>query len=526
MGSRLGWFFGKLISIAAIVSSALLMVNVYTSKMFPEKYMMAAGIALLIMLLLVTILTWNSNGKGRYVFGFLLGIIITAASILGTKYLTRTVDTAKEITTTAGTELASVGVYVKEDNKDDFEEAASGYQFAIVKEIDRENTDHAVQQLKDTYGPEKDIAEYDSLPQLVQALKDGDADAILMNTAFVGVLEDMEDFEKIGSEIKLVKTLDVEVEKSEEETKEEQPDAINAGYSGNAFTMYISGIDTRSSRIESRSRSDVNILATINPDTHQILLVSTPRDYYVELSNVEGAMDKLTHAGIYGIQVSSATLGKIYGVNTDYYFRVNFVGFENIIDALGGVTVHSDYDFSSSSKAGGYYHFNQGDNNLNGAAALAFCRERSAFKSGDHQRGRNQMEVVRAVIRKMMSVDMLTNYSKVLEAMEGSFETSMPYDKMSELVRGQLESGAQWNIVSYSVTGSGSSAVPYSMSQRAYVMIPDENSVNTAKAMIRQIYEDKEISELEASTETETDGALTFESETESKAEPETKKSN
>ena len=126
------------------------------------------------------------------------------------------------------------------------------------------------------------------------------------------------------------------------------------------------------------------------------------------------------------------------------------------------------------------------------------------------------MEVVRAVIRKMMSVDMLTNYTQVLEAMEGSFETSMPYDKISDLVRGQLEDNAQWNIVSYSVTGSGSSAVPYSMSQRAYVMIPDEASVNTARAMIRQIYEDKEISELEASTETETDGALTFESETES----------
>ena len=518
MGSRLGWFFGKLISIAAIVSSAMLLLSVYESKMFPEKYMMAAGIVLLILLLLVTILTWNSKGKGRYLFGFLLGILITAASVLGSRYLNRTVDTAKEIASPVKTtDTAQVGVYVKQDNEDDFETAAAGYQFAIVQEIDRDSTDQAIEQLKSEYSPSKEIAEYESLPQLVKALRDGDADAILMNTAFIDVLEEMEDYENISSEIRLVKAYDVEA--PQEETQETSADTINSGYSGNAFTMYISGIDTRSSQIEARSRSDVNILATINPDTRQILLISTPRDYFVPLSNSNGAKDKLTHAGIYGIQVSADTLGMIYDVKTDYYFRVNFTGFESIIDSLGGITVNSDYDFSSSSKAGGYYHFNQGSNTLNGAAALAFCRERSAFRSGDNQRGRNQMAVIRAVIEKMMSVEMLTNYTQILEAMEGSFETSMPYEKISELVRGQLDNPAGWNIVTYSATGSGSSAVPYSMSARAYVMIPDENSVNTAKAMIRQIYEDKVISEQEASTETETDGALFFESETESEKE-------
>ena len=191
--------------------------------------------------------------------------------------------------------------------------------------------------------------------------------------------------------------------------------------------------------------------------------------------------------------MSMDTLAMLYGIDIDYYFRVNFTGFEKIIDALGGITVVSDYTFDSKNEAG--YHFDQGENYMDGAAALAFCRERYSFATGDNQRGKNQLAVIRGVLNKCLSTDMLLNYTQVLAAVEDSFETSVPYDVLSSLVRSQLGSGGSWNIVSYSVTGTGDNQVPYSMSQSVYVMIPDESTVATAKELIQTVLDGGTVAE-------------------------------
>jgi len=204
----------------------------------------------------------------------------------------------------------------------------------------------------------------------------------------------------------------------------------------------------------------------------------------VPLPISNGVPDKLTHAGIYGIDVSMGTLEMLYDTEIDYYFRVNFSGFERIIDALGGVTVHSDVAFKATYSD---WRFKEGDNNLNGEAALEFARERHAFASGDRQRGKNQMAVIKAVINKAMSPAILSGYMGIMESVSGSFETSMPYDKIAELVRDQLDKGGSWNIVSYSVDGTGDSQKPYSLSTKAYVMIPNQETVDTAIAKINQV---------------------------------------
>ena len=246
--------------------------------------------------------------------------------------------------------------------------------------------------------------------------------------------------------------------------------------------MFISGIDNRGALVE-KSRSDVNILASVNTETKQVVLISTPRDYYVPLSISGGANDKLTHAGIYGVDVCMDTLTMLYNVNVDYYFRVNFAGFEDIIDALGGVTVNSEQSFSTEN-----YSFQAGDNTMNGKQALEFVRERHAFASGDRQRGKNQLALMKAVINKALSPELLMNYNSLLSALQGSFETSIPYDTVSDIVREQLDQGGDWNVVSYSVDGTGSSQVTYSQGQKAYVMVPDESTVETAKSLIAQVY--------------------------------------
>ena len=179
------------------------------------------------------------------------------------------------------------------------------------------------------------------------------------------------------------------------------------------------------------------------------------------------------------------TLSMLYDTPIEYYFRVNFTGFKDIIDALGGVTVVSDYTFDTKNVSG--YHFNKGENFMDGDEALAFCRERYAFATGDNQRGKNQLAVIKGVLNKCLSTDMLLHYTDVLDAVEDSFETSVPYDVISSLVRSQISGGSDWNIVSYSVTGTGDRQVPYSMSQSVYVMVPDQSTVDQAKSLIQTV---------------------------------------
>ena len=255
------------------------------------------------------------------------------------------------------------------------------------------------------------------------------------------------------------------------------------------FVIYLSGVDTRGELTEN-ARSDVNILAAVNPVTKRVVLINTPRDYYVDLAGTSDK-DKLTHAGLYGVETSMETLGNLYGVNVDHYIRINFAGFISIIDALGGVDVYSDQAFTSVGSPG-YYDpttFVEGWNHLDGKAALAFARERHAFASGDIQRGINQMKVIDAMLNKIKSPALLMGFSKIMDAASDCFVTDFSQDQISALVRMQLSDFANWGIQSYTVTGSsGTSTQCYSAKgQKLYVMKPDEASVSKAKEMIATV---------------------------------------
>ena len=255
------------------------------------------------------------------------------------------------------------------------------------------------------------------------------------------------------------------------------------------FVIYLSGVDTRGELTEN-ARSDVNILAAVNPVTKRVALVNTPRDYYVDLAGTS-SKDKLTHAGLYGVETSMETLGNLYGVNVDHYIRINFAGFISIIDALGGVDVYSDQAFTSVGSPG-YYDpttFVEGWNHLDGKSALAFARERHAFASGDIQRGINQMKVIDAMLNKIKSPALLMGFSKIMDAAADCFVTSFSQDQISALVRMQLSDFAEWDIESYTVTGTSSSSTKcYSAKgQKLYVMKPDDASVSKAKEMVASV---------------------------------------
>lgn len=260
----------------------------------------------------------------------------------------------------------------------------------------------------------------------------------------------------------------------------------DTGITEKPFLLYLSGSDTRSEMLTT-SRSDVNILAAVNPVTKQILLINTPRDYYIANPAKDGELDKFTHCGIYGIDCSIQALEDLYDEDITCYAQINFTGFETLIDAVGGVTVHSDTAFKTSRGT----EIVKGDNDLNGKEALILVRERYNLPNGDNDRGKNQMKVLKEVVKKLSSgKTLLMNYSDILESLEGMFITDVSSDEIAAFVKMQLDDMESWNVLSYAVTGTGGRAETASMpGRRLYVCYPDQSTVKKAKKLIDQVME-------------------------------------
>lgn len=253
------------------------------------------------------------------------------------------------------------------------------------------------------------------------------------------------------------------------------------------FNIYISGIDSYGD-VNSLTRSDVNILVSINPKTHQILMINIPRDYYVTLHEI-GQKDKLTHASIYGTEMSVKSIEDLLDIEINYYFKVNYAALEKLVDALGGVDVYSKYSFTSSDLR---YNFKQGYNHVNGSQALEFVRTRKAFVDGDRVRGENQQAMIQAIIKKACSGAILTKYNDILTSLKGTFTTNISTDKITDLIKMQLDKMPSWNITSISLNGSDGSEYTYSYPhQKLYVMIPDEKTVVDAKNTLQDVKKGK-----------------------------------
>ncbi|HIX78222.1 MAG TPA: LCP family protein [Candidatus Fusicatenibacter merdavium] len=472
---------GIVLSLLLLVAAGIFLCLLYLTHMLTNTYLFVAAGACLIAVLITFYLTRNFRKRIPFVFGSLWFLLCIGIFSVGSIYLYRTQAALQAIAGTE-TEISNVSVYVRIDDPAQTLSDASGYSFGILSTLDRENTDTVVSRINEQLGVTIQTAEFDGLTQLADGLRNHQVDALILNDAYLDLYEEFDGYTEFPSQIRALSTESIETAVQNNELTSTTVQDLN---DNPVLNIYISGSDTRESTLPSRSRSDVNILASINTQTHQVLLISTPRDYYVPLSISNGVPDKLTHAGIYGVQVSMDTLSMLYEVPIDYYFRVNFNGFVDIIDALGGIDVYSDYTFDSGNVSG--YHFNEGWNSVNGEEALTFCRERYAFASGDRQRGKNQMAVIQGVLNKATSPAILSNYTSVLDSAAGCMETNVPYDTIAEIVRDQLAGGGSWNVVSYSVDGTGDSQVPYSMSSSVYVMIPDTSTVDQAKSLLAQV---------------------------------------
>ena len=487
----LGFILVLLQLIMSVVFCGLLFISNYLTM----DWMLIVALVLLILVLLNLIFQrWTVSG----IIGKLLAVILCVVMGYGCYILVNTNVALDKITTSEEgyKEIDQMNIYVLNEDEALTVDDAASYTFGILGAMDRENTDYTVSEIENSIGSSLTLKEYDDMTSLADGLYTQEVGAIIINEAYASVLEDTEGYEDFNDKVRTLISVNRQTEVKPAESTISAEDIVSK-----PFVLYLSGCD-QSGEISTRGRSDVNILAVINPTTKQILLLSTPRDYYVELSIAPGQMkDKLAHAGIWGTEVSMDTLGNLYGIDIDMYFKVNFTGFKAVIDALGGIEVDSDVAFTagtnaSSQSAGRTYTFTEGINKLDGDAALAFARERHAFASGDNQRGKNQMKVIAGVVKKLQSTALLTNYAEIMNSVSESFETNMTTEQIQALVKMQLSDMASWNIVSNSVVGTGDSAKTYSSPKlNHYVMIPDENSVAEAKELVKKVQDGETLSE-------------------------------
>jgi LCP family protein required for cell wall assembly len=469
-------------AVILLAAAAFFVVQVYRTMMIPEWMLAALGAGLaLVWILIVRAQKYRVRGAiGRF-----LAWCLSACLLVGCVFTQQGIAALEKITAERGGTV--IGVYVLSADAAKSLADTQDYTFGCLNQQVLANTDSAITQIAATSETANSAVGYDSVFSLTDALYDGDVQAIILNRSFVDVIEEEDGgHATFAKDTRCIFTCRI----ASGSTTGGVTGAAAQKITQEPFVMYLSGVDTRGD-LSDTCRSDVNILAAVNPQTRQVLLINTPRDYYVELAGADGAMDKLTHAGLYGVDCSMQTLSTLYGVQVQYYLKVNFAGFVEIIDALGGIDVQVDKGFTTVGSPD-YYDpvtFTAGENHLTGAQALAFARERHAFSDGDIQRGENQMQVIRAVLLKAQSPEVLKHYSRLMSSVSDSFVTSLSQDQIGALVKMQLREGGDWDVQSIGVTGtSGKSTKCYSAKgSNLYIMKQDPDQIAAAKAALQAV---------------------------------------
>lgn len=487
-----------------LAAEAAAVVFLFQLDMVPVMYMVLIAVLLLVFSAGIGLLMFlkNKDPEKKGIVRRVIACILAVGIIAGCGVVSHAAIKVKKMiasVTNPNKVSAVVCVYVLADDPASDLEAAKDYTFAAMTSFDTQGTQKAIAEIEKNLGQQISLEQYETAPALVNGLYNREVNAIILNTAYVTILEDIDIYADFLDKTKVLHEIIIYEEQKptepiapSEETKPQPSTEPEKEIHVDPFIMYISGSDTRNQML-SVSRSDVNILVVVNPETKQILMINTPRDAYVPNPAGNGALDKLTHCGIYGIDCSVEALSQLYEHEIDHYAQINFTGFATLVDAVGGVTVYSDVAFTTSH---GACQIQQGYNELNGIQALGFARERYALAGGDKDRGKNQMKLIAAIIDKLTSGTIITNYAQILESLEGMFMTDLSSDQISDLVKMQLSDMPKWEVYSFAITGKGASEETYSMPGRKLsVWWPNKDSVAHASQLITKVLDGELITE-------------------------------
>lgn len=472
--------FAVLLSIVLLVLSGFAAYQIVTLNVLPSNLLLPVILIIVILnAILILLMNFMTHAIWTKVISVILVILVGCTMGFGNVYLYETYSTLTSVTgAEKGSIKNTISVITKTDHNEEIQ-SLKNEKIGVLRNIDSVGTKKCQEKLKKYSFSYK---KYDNLQALVKALYEDEIQAIVMNEIYRANVEEMEEYSGFSNETK-------SIYQAVYYTNNKNDALVVDDITKNPFTIFVSGNDTYGD-IDELSRSDVDMIVTVNPTTSTVLMVNIPRDYYVQTSY---GNDKLTHTGMYGIEETKQTVENLLGIDINYTFRVNFSSAEDIVDALDGVDIEVPEGMAVERLNADWAleGVHEGWNHLNGARALAYARERHAYVDGDIQRAKNQQQVLEAIIKKAASSKILTNYTKLLKSFKNAFDTNMSTNEITALLQYELQAMPNWKFQNYVLRGTNSSAVCASMAQELSVVMPEDYCVSIARQKIEAVLDGK-----------------------------------
>lgn len=488
--------FSILLSILLVVASFYLLYQLIKINVLPTKLLFLITIIFVLLdAIFVLLLSYFSKGIVSKIICIVLTFVLVFGSCMGGYYISKTGSLLSNITNVTKHAKNTVSVVVKQSSDIKNKSQLNGLSVGTLRTIGTQGSSKALKELSKD-GIVMNQSEFDSLSSMLEAFYNGEVDSIIINESSRSQILDIESYADFDNNTRVVYQTSYKVENT---------DKANAvtDITSKPFNVLISGSDTRGG-FDENGRSDVIMVATVNPKTSTILLTSVPRDFYVATACdaadgcMQGALDKITHTGIHGTNTTKRTVEQLLGVEINYTFKVGFDAVTELVDAVGGVdvTVAPGYAVNNFNALSGF-SVHEGVNHLNGEQALAFARERYAYTEGDRQRTKNQQQVLMGIVDKITSPAIVTNYASIMDSMANTFSTTMSNDEITSLIKYQLNKNPKWKIEQSMVDGTGDTQMCAELGNAAYVMVPDQSTVTKATNKINAVMQGKSADSVE-----------------------------
>lgn len=470
-----------LLSVVLVISLFYLLYQVIRLNVLPSKFLFPLTIGVVVLdAIFVLLLVYFSKNVVSKIICIVLTLFICVASCMGGYYISKTQSVLSNITNVAKHAKNTVSVIVKESSSIKNKSQLNGVSVGSLR-LNEQGSKKAFKELS-SEGIALNQTVYDSMTALLEAFYNGEVDSIIMNESSRSQILDMEAYSNFDSNTRVVYQTSYKVKNNDSATSV-------SDITSKPFNVLISGSDTRGG-FDENGRSDVIMVATVNPKTHTILLTSVPRDFYVTTACdagdgcMQGALDKITHTGIHGTNTTKRTVEQLLGVEINYTFKVGFDTVTELVDVLGGVDVYVEPGYAVHTS---YLNVNEGINHLNGEQALAYARERYSYTEGDRQRTKNQQQVLMGIVKEATKPSVITNYAAIMDTMANTFSTTMSNDEITDLIKYQLNNNPTWKMDQYMVDGTGDTLMCAELGDAASVMVPDQSTVKMAKDKINAV---------------------------------------
>ena len=494
--NNIGRVFGVIFSIVMIAATMYLLFNIIKLNVLPTKLLFLITIVFVLLdLIFILLLCFATKGVVSKIICIIFSLAISLGSCLGGYYMSKTEGMLSSMTNVAKHSKNTVSVIVKQSSDMKKKTDLAGHSVGTLANINTVGSKKVLKELNKS-GIQMEQKEFGSLTEMLESFYNGDVDSIIINESNRSQILDIESYSDFDNNTRVVYQTSYKVENTD------KANAVS-NITTTPFNVLISGSDTRGG-FDENGRSDVIMVATVNPKTGTILLTSVPRDFYVTTACdaadgcQQGALDKITHTGIHGTNTTKRTVEQLLGIEINYTFKVGFDTVTDIVDAVGGIDVNVEpgYECNNFLNLPGF-SVHEGVNHLNGEQALAYARERYAYSEGDRQRTKNQQQVLMGIVDKITSPAVVTNYASIMDSMSDTFSTTMSSQEISDLIKYQLNSNPKWKMEQYMVNGTGDTLMCAELGNAAYVMVPDQSTVTTAKNKINAVLAGKSADDVE-----------------------------